>query len=113
MSQRTTLQNKALHLYFQMLGDSLNEAGLDMRKVLEPGVEIPWNKDMVKNYLWRPIQQAQIGKESTTELETQEIDQVFETLNRHLADKFGVHIPWPSIEEIMWQLRMKDEGKGP
>lgn len=113
MSQRTTLQNKALHLYFQMLGDALNEAGLDMRKVLEPGVEIPWNKDMVKNYLWRPIQQAQIGKESTTELETQEIDQVFETLNRHLADKFGVHIPWPSIEEIMWQLRMKDEGKGP
>lgn len=101
-------QNRALHLYFQHLADMLNEHGLDMTKVLEPGVEIPWSKDLIKNHLWRPIQLAQLEKESTTDLTTAEIDQIFSTINRHLSDKFGLHVPWPSIEEIMMQLRMKE-----
>ncbi len=109
--KRTKLQNRALHLYFTQLAEILNEAGLDMVKVLEPGVEIPWNADMIKNCIWRPVQIAQLDKTSTTELTTKEIDQVFEVINKHIGQKFGVHIPWPSIEEIMTKLRMQDEMK--
>lgn len=98
--QRTIIQNRALHLYFQLVADTLNDAGLDMRAVLKPEVEIPWSKDTVKNYLWRPIQEIQLRKKSTTELTTKEIDEIFETMNRHLA-KHGVHEPFPSIEELI------------
>ena len=84
-----------------MLADELNDAGLDMKKVLKPGVEIPWTKDSIKEYIWRPIQQAQINKKSTTELTTKEIDSVFDTINRHLGEKFGIHVPFPSIDELM------------
>ena len=47
--KRTDKQNKSLHLYFVLLADALNDAGLDMRKTLKPGVEIPWNYKTVKD----------------------------------------------------------------
>lgn len=53
--QRTYLQNRSLHLFFTELANALNEAGLDMRKTLNPDVEIPWNSQSVKEHLWRPI----------------------------------------------------------
>lgn len=98
---RTLTQNSALHLYYTHLADALNSAGLDMRATLKPEIEIPWDANSIKNYLWRPIQKMQLGKESTTTLTTKEIDIVFDTLNRHLADKFGLHIDFPNIETLM------------
>ena len=99
--KRTNQQNKALHVLFALLANTLNENGLDMRKTLKPGIEIPWSGPSVKEYLWRPIQTAQLNKQSTTELTTVEIDQVFDTINRHIGEKFGLHIPFPSIEDII------------
>ncbi len=101
MDKRTNRQNNALHVLFKLLADELNESGLDMRKTLKPGVEIPWTGDSVKEYLWRPIQQAQLNKKSTTELTTKEIDAVFDTINRHIGEKFGLFVPFPSIDEVI------------
>ncbi len=102
VKQRTLKQNRALHLYFTMVADTLNEAGLDMRAVLNPEVEIPWSGNTVKDFMWRPIQTIQLQKKSTTELTTKDIDKIYDTMNRHLA-KHGVHIPFPSIEEQSMQ----------
>lgn len=99
--QRTTRQNNALHLYFEMLAEALNDAGLDMKKMMK--ADIPWNAYNVKNELWRPIQEAMLGKKSTTQLTTKEIDQVYDTLNRLLGERKGVHVPWPSIEITEWE----------
>jgi hypothetical protein len=98
---RTIQQNKALHLFFRLLADELNNAGLDMRKTLKPGIDIPWSPNTIKEYLCRPIQIAQVRKQSTTELETYEIDKIFDTLTRHLGEKFGIFIPFPSINELI------------
>lgn len=101
--QRTLRQNRALHKMFGLLAEVLNDSGYDMRRTLKQDVEIPWSTETVKEFLWRPIQNAQLNKESTTELTTKDIDAVFETLNRHLGDKLGVHVPFPSIDEILIQ----------
>jgi hypothetical protein len=53
----------------------------------------------VKEVLWRPIQIAATGKESTTELDTKEPSIVYEILNRHIASNFGVSVPWPCEDE--------------
>lgn len=98
---RTSRQNRALHLLFDHLAKELSGAGLDMRKTLKEGVEIPWSGSTVKEYLWRPIQQAQLQKKSTTDLTTKEIDAVFETINRHLGERFGLHVDFPSIESLI------------
>lgn len=98
---RTAQQNRALHLWFQLVAETLNESGLDMRKTLKPEIEIPWTKSAVKEYLWRPVQKAMLHKDSTTKLNTKDIDKVFDVLNRHLGEKLEVHMPFPSIETIM------------
>ena len=96
--QRTITQNKALHKYFELLADTLNDAGLDMKVVLKPEVDIPWTKESVKTYLWKPIQLAMIGNASTTELSTITPSSVYQVLDRHLNEKFGVSVEWPSRE---------------
>lgn len=106
--QRTLKQNRALHLMFTQLAEELNDAGLDMRKTLKPGVEIPWEGKTIKEYLWRPIMKAQLGKESTTELNTKDIDKVFETIVRHLGEKFGIELQFPSVESLMMEARLKE-----
>ena len=100
---RTETQNSALHLYFTQLAEMLNDAGLDMRKTLKPGVEIPWTGKSIKEFLWRPIMTAQLGKESTKDLTTKEIDQVFDVINRHLSEKFGITLPFPSIDSLLFK----------
>jgi len=109
--QRTTQQNKSLHLYFEHLASELNDAGLDMRKTLKPAVEIPWSAQTVKEYIWRPIMQAQLGKRSTTEMESQDIDLVFNTITRHLANRFGLEVEFPSISSLMCNSEYYEKNK--
>jgi regulator of sigma D len=94
--QRTLTQNNSLHLFCEMLADELNAGGFDMRKVMKPEVEIPWTMESVKQNLWKPIQEALIGKESTAEADRTEYTKVHELLSRHLGQKLGVQVPeWP------------------
>lgn len=93
---RTTAQNSALHLFFSMIAKELNNQKLTIPKVLK--ADVTFSPDAVKDYMWRPIQKAVTGKESSTKLEKQEIDQVYEVLNKLLGEKFGIHVPFPSIE---------------
>lgn len=98
--KRTIQQNKALHLFFRLLADELNFSGLDMRKTLKPSIEIPWTDKSIKEYIWKPILEAMLLKKSTTEMTTKEIDKVWETINLHLGEKFGVEVPpIPSQEQ--------------
>ena len=101
MEKRTRQQNKALHKYFALLAEEMNNAGLDMKKVIT--VDVPWTPATVKQWLWKPVQMAQLEKESTTELTTAEVNKVYETINRLMGDKFGLHVPFPSDEESMLQ----------
>ena len=104
---RTESQNKALHLYFTQLAEMLNESGLDMRKVLRPSISIPWSGETIKEYLWKPVMEFQLQKSSTTEMTTKEIDQVYDTINRHLGETFGIHVEWPSLESLINNSRIK------
>ena len=93
--QRTILQNKSLHKYYDLLAEELNNAGLDMKKVLKPEVDIPWTTLTVKEFIWRPIQDIMLDKESTTQLNTSEINEIYQVVSRHLAKKFGIDLPFP------------------
>lgn len=98
--QRTLRQNSSLHKYFEMLSDELNSAGLDVKKTLEYSVSIPWTPTSIKEILYRPIMIAITGKESTTELETKDLNLIYDTINRYLSEQFGLHVEFPS-EDIL------------
>lgn len=96
-STRSLSQNNALHLWFQLIAGELNEAGYTVQLVLKQKVDLDWTKDSVKELLWRPAQFAILKKKSTTELKKiEDIDKVWEHLNRHIGEKFGIHVPFPS-----------------
>ncbi len=100
--RRTSIQNSALHLYFTLLAEALNDAGFDMRKVIRKEIDIPWSPLSVKEYLWRPIQKEYLKKESTTKLnKLKDIDKVYDILNRVISERCGVSVPFPSIEEVI------------
>ena len=102
-SLRTEQQNRALHLYFEQVAEALNDGGYTVQFVLKEKVEVDWDKDMVKDLLWRTAQQAILKKVSTTELAKQEdIDKVYDHLNRHLGEKFGIHVEWPTSIPGYW-----------
>lgn len=100
-NRRTDAQNRALHLYFRLVAEALNESGLTIEQVLKNfTMELDWNAGSVKEILWKTAQKRMFGKESTTELDkVNEITAVYEAMNRFLA-KLGVeHIPFPSEDE--------------
>lgn len=108
-SLRTLAQNSSMWLYFRKLGAALNDAGWDMRKLLKPEIEIPWNKDTVCDQLWRPIQKPMTGKESTKLLETKEVGEVYTVLSKHIAERTGVTTPFPSQSSMMDEYFERNE----
>ena len=110
--QRTSLQNRSLHLFFTLLATELNDAGYDMKKVLKPSIDISWTKENVKEYIWKPVQEAMNLKKSTTELTTKELQEVWEVINRHLGEKFGVHVSFPSVEQTKEYLEIYENTRG-
>ena len=93
---RTIKMNSCLHKYCSILAGHLNGAGYSVLKVLRKDAEIPWSGDSVKELLWRPVQIAMTGKESTTEATNVEYSDTHKVLDRHLSEKFGVGASWPN-----------------
>lgn len=97
---RTERQNRALHKYFDLLSKELNEGGFNVQVVLKEKLEVDWTPDLVKELLWRTAQKVILGKKSTKQLnKTEDITVVYEHLNRHLGEKFGVHVEFPRFED--------------
>lgn len=94
---RTLKQNSALHKYFTLVAEALNNSGLTIVKTLK--ADVTWSPLSVKESLWRPLQEIALRKKSTTELSKQDIDKVYDLMNLALGKKFGIHVPFPAIEK--------------
>jgi len=106
---RTLKQNAALHKYFRLVSDALNDAGYEMQEFLSSNkVDVPWSAELIKDVIWRPIQKAALQKTSTAELERKEIDVVYDIVNRFLAKK-GIHVVFPSYENMIELDNGKEE----
>lgn len=93
---RTIQQNKALHKYFSLLAEALNNGGYTVATTIKASVV--WTPLSVKELIWRPLQEAVLKKKSTTELEKAEIDKVYDNVNFYTAEKLGISIPFPTKE---------------
>lgn len=97
--KRSAQQNRALHLFYRLLAEELNAGGYTVQLILKEKMDLDWTPEAAKELLWRPAQRAILGKESTKDLEkVEDIDLVYSHLNRHLGEKFGIHVAFPSHE---------------
>ena len=101
MEERTTQQNRALHLYLSRLAEIFRERGIERKVVGEllDKATVPWNTASLKE-IWRIIQMEVILKESTTELAKQkDIDEVRLVLERDILTPLGIEpINFPGNE---------------
>lgn len=97
---KTPKQRKALHVWFELLAEILNDAGLDKKVVLEAlekyGLYVPWSKESVKEDLYKPVMKAMTTKESTEQLNTKQPKEVCKVLGTRLSESLGITPPdWP------------------
>jgi hypothetical protein len=102
ISKRTLTQNKALHLLFTQLAEEMVEKGIDMRTFIR--VPVSFTPYSIKEYLWKPLQRALTGKNSTTQLDkTEDINLIYDNLNRIIVERTNGEIempPFPSLETL-------------
>lgn len=91
---RTQRQNRALHVFCRQLAETLREKDFDTAKFFKSGFEVPFTTEIVKDNVWKPIQRAVTNKERSSKLSRTEVSEVFDVINRLLAEK-GIHVPWP------------------
>jgi membrane protease subunit (stomatin/prohibitin family) len=98
---RSSQQNKALHMLFTIISSQLNEMGIDFQYVGLKGMELSMRHtpDLVKNFIWRPIQIALFDIKSTTKINTKQINEIVDVLTKFFAEK-GVVIQFPSKDQI-------------
>ena len=101
--KRSSLQNRALHLYFKMVSDEFISIGYDFHYTNPFTGEItalPYNKDLFKDYVWRPLQKTLCNKESTTEITTSEINLILESLDIFYV-KLGITVKFPNKFDLL------------
>lgn len=110
MAKRTIPQNSSFHDAIGVLAVRLNDAGYTLSASIELGLlknAVPWTEPNIKDIIVRPIMKAlwpegpskgpwkNPERPSTTELDTTEIQMVFDVMTRATAEKFGVTVDWP------------------
>lgn len=110
-NQRSTLQNASMHKYFGLVSESLNSSGFSLQQVVAKfnKSDIWWSMHAVKDVIWKNMQSAIVGKESTTQLESNEVTTVYKYTDHYLTNTIGIeHIPFPSIESMIMDKMVKE-----
>lgn len=96
---RTLSQNNAIHLYCRMIADTLNDMGrtFNFKGIKGKDIELKYTMNLVKETLWKVLQDALFDKKSTTELTTAEVGEVAQIIEMFFA-KQGIDLPFPSYE---------------
>ena len=84
------------------MAEKLNEAGYDFKKFLEVSgykLEVPFTQPLFRDQIWRPVQIAMTGEESTTKPSTVEYTEIHRVVDCRMAEYTGVSHPFPSEEE--------------
>ena len=100
---RSTLQNDSIHLYCKLIAEALNDAGYSysVTSILTGEImEIPFTMGIIKESLWRAIQIASFGIESTTKITSREINEIIDVITDFLAQK-GIRVDFPNKDRLL------------
>ena len=96
---RSVKQNSAIHKFFDLICEELNELGMEFQYFGIKGevLSTRYTNHIVKEFFWRKIQVALFDIKSTTKLDTNQINEIADVIIKFFADK-GVLIEFPSDE---------------
>ena len=77
------------------MANDLSDSGYSVQEVCT--LPIAWTKENFKENIFKPVQKAMFPDiNSTTELNTVQLNQVYEQVNLIMGEKFGVSHNFPS-----------------
>ena len=99
--QRTIKQNAALHKWFTIISEEMNQKGVPLSvKIGNKQIDRQWDADEVKNNLFRPTMKAILKKQSTTQLNTKEVDKICAPIIDWLIKEWEIVCFFPSQYEL-------------
>lgn len=98
---RSKAQNDAMWLLLTMYAKALNDGGFTVQAVMKETIDIDWDKDLFKRLIWDLTMEIMTGKKSSKDLTTDEVNKIYETVNRFLAEKFKITQEFPSVESLV------------
>lgn len=109
--KRTITQNSALHLFFKWIADQLNNLGMTFNYIGLKGavIELPYTGILVKETLWKPIQKVLFELDSTTELESWQINKILDILIKFFGER-NIEIKFPNKFD-QWVNSLNEEIK--
>ena len=98
---RSNQQNKSLHKYFSLISDQLNEMGSEFNFTGISGkpLSLRYTSNIIKELFWKEIQLTMFGTKSTTQLDTNQINQIVDVFTKFFGEK-GVSVDFPSVEAL-------------
>lgn len=94
--QRSNQQNRALHKGCQEVADLLIESGVSLQVLLQH-LDVRPSMESIKA-IYRDIARAKFEVSSTADLDTTQVNKVWEDLSKAVSQTTGVYIPFPSYE---------------
>jgi len=91
-------QMKSIHLWLSQVSDKMNDAGIDMKTVLNAmrkGFSVRPSKELLKECLWKPLQEAVLKVSSTRDLTRTDVNEIYDRLDGFLQREFKLHVPFP------------------
>lgn len=97
---RTLMQNRALHRFFTLISNTLNEQGQEFHYTGIKGFELTtrYTPLIVKEFFWKPIQRTMYNIESTRELTTKMINDISDVIIKYFGEK-GITLLFPRKEK--------------
>ena len=95
---RTEKQSSSRWLYLDEIAKQLNDAGVDRQKLItvikeNAGVNAQNDRQTLYMDYWKPVHEALYPEKKR--LSKAEIQKVYEAMNNHAANSFGVSAGWP------------------
>ncbi len=104
--KRTPNQNKSYWVALTWFADDLNAAGYDFKRVVQlPVIFTPEN---IHEYMYKPVMNILYPDiESTTDLDTVQMQKVYDVFNAAMGEKFQISHDFPSENKMINENRIK------
>ena len=99
--KRTLLQNASYWKWLTLLSEGLNDAGFDLTDKVVIKVPVSFTKDNLHENTCKPVMKALWPQiHSTGKLSTVQMSRLYNEVDMVIAQRTGVHVPWPEEEKI-------------
>ena len=97
---RSTAQNSSLHLWLSMIAHEANNMGLTLQNLVEKvqKIEIRPSTENLKEIFVKPYIKSAYNLDSTTKMNTEQLNETYDAMNKLFSYYWHISIPFPSDE---------------